>query len=365
MTHLSLLTFEQLDSVRDSVAVSYHIPVLFALIIYEYMITFEKERLYIWQRKTTIPTVLFCIIRYIPLISVPCTMIIAMISPRINGLHTLCGNSIWDFLPMGVITSVSAGIMQSMSFIEFTALYTPVMVGAPPLVLQVYVIYAQAGDRFTKFSTLATWILIFLLPVSLVHAGIMINQVGFPYSFYFMYNDIQTPLTELLLFFLSKTGFELVILLLTQARGIYLTICRRGISQAQNLITKTGLCSIGVSTINLAVVLLLRSDKERLNILAKLCAPIALLSTPITIARLFLSLRETAGLRVVSMPPPPQSSITPLFQPLSRSSSLRSLMGLEEFTTSESLIPPGALVQNPRQLRWWLMNEPHIRASRI
>ncbi|KAF8883830.1 hypothetical protein BD779DRAFT_811736 [Infundibulicybe gibba] len=116
----------------------YYILASTVMLLYDHILTFERERVYIWNQRKSIPSYLFFVFRYVtPIVSI--LNLVAEHNPHWSG--KTCSDWIWLPVAVGPIISVATGVI---------------------LILRVHAIYARSR-----------WILYITIPVYLAQLGVM------------------------------------------------------------------------------------------------------------------------------------------------------------------------------------------------
>ncbi|THH28292.1 hypothetical protein EUX98_g5897 [Antrodiella citrinella] len=120
------------------VANKYYVLASTVMLVYDHMLTFERERVHVWNKRKSLPSYLFFIFRYLtPIVSL--INLIALNDP--NWVGPTCNHWIWLPVAVGPIVSAATGII---------------------LILRVYAIYQQSQ-----------WILYITVPIYLAELGVM------------------------------------------------------------------------------------------------------------------------------------------------------------------------------------------------
>lgn len=247
----------------------YYVLASTVMLVYDHMLTFDREREHIWNRPKNIPTYLFFIFRYTtPIVSL--INLIALNDPTWTG--PTCNNWIWLPVAMGPIISAATGVI---------------------LILRVYAIY-----RSSK------WILILTVPVYLAELAVMGWSIpaGSPASLppgFIGCVPSEKPGTgrRLSALYAAALAFDATIFLLTFARAIYMRFTKSTIPLAQLIIRDGTLYFLVIFIVNLVNVCLLTlapADLSAIN------APFASMITAVLVARLMINLREAGKQTVVN-----------------------------------------------------------------
>ncbi|KAF8066750.1 hypothetical protein FPV67DRAFT_1206050 [Lyophyllum atratum] len=248
------------------VANKYYVLASTVMLLYDHLLTLERERRYIWAKPKRLPTYLFFIWRYAtPIVSL--LNIVAEHDPTWIGPR--CSRWIWLPVAIGPIVSAATGVI---------------------LILRVHAIYAKAK-----------WVLYVTIPIYLGQLAVMGWSIP---------SGVPAPLppgfvgcvpseklgtgNRLSGIYIAALAFDATIFFLTFGRAIYMRIVDTSLPLL-DLIVRDGTAYFAVLfVVNLTNVILLSVAPPDLSAIN---APFATLITALLVSRLVMNLRE-AGERM-------------------------------------------------------------------
>ncbi|KAF8336115.1 hypothetical protein F5887DRAFT_973811 [Amanita rubescens] len=209
------------------VSTKYYVLASCVMLVYDQILTFEQERVYIWNRKKNIPSCLFITFRYFTLI-VTLLNLVAEHDPRWTG--SICRNWIWLPVSTTMITNATTGVMR------------------------VHAIYSRSK-----------WILAVLVPVYLGELIVMGWSIpsGVPAKMpagFVGCIPVEEPGTgrRLTAMFIAALIFDTVIFLLTLSRALFMSVSSRKNLTLLTLVVRDGtLYFMVIFVVNLVNVFLL------------------------------------------------------------------------------------------------------------
>ncbi|KAI0080432.1 hypothetical protein K474DRAFT_1769425 [Panus rudis PR-1116 ss-1] len=250
------------------IANKYYVLASTVMLVYDHMLTFEREYEYVWKQRTSIPTVLFFIFRYMtPIVSL--INLVALNSPHWTG--STCTNWIWLPVAMGPIINATAGII---------------------LILRVHAIYGRSK-----------WVLAIMIPVYCAQLAVQGWSIpagvpaplppGFVGCVPSSKEGTGKRLSSL---YIAALVFDATIFILTLARAIFLRLKQNNVP-LMTLIVRDGtlyfLVLFFVNLVNVFLLSLAPADLSAIN------APFASMITCVLVARLVFNLRAAARRGVV------------------------------------------------------------------
>ncbi|KAM6504030.1 hypothetical protein JOM56_000973 [Amanita muscaria] len=247
-------------------AVNYHVLASTVMLLYDHILTFEQERMYIWNQRKSLPSLVFLFFRYF----CPVVSIINLVAEHDPGWSdTVCRNWIWLPVSTGTIINAATGVI---------------------LIMRVHAIYCRAR-----------WILYVTVPVYLAELGVMmwsipsgIPATNLPPGFVGCF-PIPKPGTGLRLtsIYIAALGFDTVVFSLTFMRAFYRRFTKEKSVTLLRIIVRDGTLYYTVifvvNLINVFLLALAPPDISAIN------APFASMITTVLVSRLVLNLREAAA----------------------------------------------------------------------